>query len=107
MVLHGGRKTTGDIDLWVSRPIWVEEIRKGGTPRSIGNGVWGMVVTDNIDIYIGWDKPNHLYQTTGNCIYADLDTLYKEYTKLNRDKDQLAIRSLKLAILARNKNSLN
>lgn len=107
IVLHDGCKTTEDIDLWVSRPIWVEEIRKGGFPYSLGNGLWGMSVTDNIDIHIGWDKPNHLRQTEGNCIYVDHRTLLKEHTKLNRDKYRLTNKILGQAVLARDKNGLN
>lgn len=95
LVLSGHRDETRDIDLWVSRDIWVNEIKKGGKPKSLGNGVWMISISRNIDIHIGWDKPEEdLRETWSGCKFLSERTLLKEYKKLNRNKDRKTIRML-------------
>ena len=101
LVLLGYIDTTTDIDVWVSRDIWVDEIVKGGTPVSLGGGVWCMAVTPDIDIHIGFGE---LYYppvvNTGGWHSMDTQDLLISYEALNRPKDKQKIKMLQVASLS-------
>lgn len=97
MLLMGHRESTGDIDVSVSRDIWVDQIIKSNnTPVSLGERVWLLEVTSNIDIHIGVSKTKYkpLVHASG-FLYNGREQTLLDYMALNRDKDQESIRLLR------------
>ena len=103
IVTHGGaclimglREVTGDIDVMVSAEIWHDQLRKGGVPVDLGDDIFLMEVTQNIDIHIGmsYDTLPDEYTLEG-VRYHSLEQTLLDYLKLGRKKDIDVIKQIK------------
>lgn len=95
-VLAGLRQSTNDIDVSVTRAIWVDQIRKNATPICLGDGVWKIECNYGIDLHISKDHvkyPNVV--TDDGIVYRSIRQTLYDYEKLNRTKDSNIISILK------------
>lgn len=96
MLLMGHKKSTKDIDLYVSTGVWVKAVRSvDHAPIPLGNGVWMLPMTTNIDIFVGGaDATYPPIKHKAGFMYTGHNQTLLDYQRLNRPKDQENIRIL-------------
>lgn len=93
-VMHGIRNDTNDVDMYVSRRIWDDQIRKGRVPVKKQDGIESIQATKDISIRVGVGFMSRTVENEMGVLYQSLEQTRREYMVLDRPKDKAIMKIL-------------